>query len=81
MKTLLPVAAILLSGCFYGNEDDWADAEQIVEAASRCGLADFEPTPAGAAFAAYVPSTVPDAQAKEDCIYRDLERQGLLATR
>ena len=81
MKSLLPAAVILLSGCFYGDENSWADREQIIEAASRCGVPNFQPTRAGSAFAAYVPSTIPDARVKEDCIYRDLESQGLLATR
>ena len=77
----LPVAALLLSGCFLGDENDWASRGQIVEAAGRCGLSGFEPTEAGTAWAAYVPASVPDHAAKEDCIYNDLGRQGLLATR
>ena len=81
MKFLAPAAAILLSGCFFGDENNWADREQIIAAASRCGVPNFQPTPAGSAFAAYVPGTVPNAQAKEDCIYSDLRGQGLLVTR
>ena len=81
MKSLLPAAVLLLSGCFYGDENNWANSEQIIEAASRCGVKNFQPTQAGDAFAAYVSRSTPDAQSKDDCIYRDLERQGLLATR
>lgn len=81
MKLLVLTAALTLSGCFYGDENDWADRRQIIDAASRCGVPNFQPTPVGSAFAAYVPGTTPGAQRKEDCIYRDLERQGLLVTR
>lgn len=79
---LMPTAfALLLIGCYSGPADGWANREQIVAAALRCGVTDFEPTEAGANYAAYVPRSVPNAQAKEDCIYRDLHRQGLLITR
>ena len=49
--------------------------------AARCGVPNFEPTPAGDAWAAYVPETVANHQAKEDCIYDGLRREDLLATR
>jgi hypothetical protein len=77
------VASITLSltACFYGDENDWASPSQITDAASRCGLKDFHPTSAGDAWAAWVPKTVSGAAKKENCIYKDLERQGLLATR
>jgi hypothetical protein len=81
LKTLLLPALLLLSGCFVGDENDWASRDQIVQAASRCGITDFEPQQVGGAFTAYVPATVPAAKDKEDCIYRDLARHGLLATR
>ena len=74
-------AALATTGCFPGDENDWASREQIVDAAARCGVAEFEPTDAGAAWAAYVDRDVPDHAAKEDCIYGDLAGQGLLATR
>jgi hypothetical protein len=81
-KTIF-VAGITLSltACFYGDENDWATADQIVQAASRCGLKDFQPTSVGDAWAAWVPKTVAGASEKEDCIYKDLEQKGLLATR
>jgi len=74
-------ALLLLSACFYGDETDWADSHDIKEAAASCGVPDLEPTEAGSGWAAYVPETVPDARKKEDCIYAELDRQGLVATR
>ncbi|MGV3579662.1 hypothetical protein [Brevundimonas sp.] len=77
------MASASVSGCFVGDDsaDEWSTPEQIKAAASRCGLDDFEPTRAGGAWAAYVDETVPDHQAKEDCIYSDLAEQGRLTTR
>lgn len=75
------LSATLLGGCFWGDENDWASRGQIIAAAARCGVPDFEPTEAGAAYAAYVSPSVPDARQKEDCIYKDLQAQGLMVTR
>ena len=77
------VLVVSLGGCFWGHENAarWSTPEQIKTAAARCGIADFKPTRAGAAWAAYVDDSVPDHQSKEDCIYIDLEGQGLLTTR
>ncbi|WP_157081901.1 hypothetical protein [Sphingomonas pruni] len=75
------VGMLLLSGCFWGSEYNWADEKQIIDAAKRCGVEDLKPTKAGDAWAAYVPDTVPDHARKEDCIYNDLHKQGLLVTR
>jgi len=77
---------VLLTGCsdqfcIDGGETCWASLEQIVEAAARCGVPDFEPTKAGAAWAAYVPEKVSNHATKEDCIYKDLNGKGLLVTR
>ena len=82
-KTLLiGMPLLMVSGCFIGDENDWASREDVIQAAGRCGLADFEPTEApGGAYAAYVPDEIREAKRKEDCIYADLERQELLATR
>jgi hypothetical protein len=78
----LLLATVSLSGCFIGDEDsDWASREQIVAAAKRCGLADFEPTPAGGGWAAYAPGEDPDHGPKTNCIYADLRAHGLKATR
>lgn len=75
------IATLLLTGCSWANEFEWANEEQIIEAAKRCGVEHLKPTPAGDAWAAYVPKSVSNAQAKEDCIYADLKHQGLLVTR
>lgn len=74
---------VSLGGCFWGDENAgrWSTPEEIRAAAARCGIADFKPTKAGAAWAAYVDDSVPDHAAREDCIYADLERQGKLTTR
>lgn len=74
---------LFLFGCFPGNDGDiqWATREQVVQAASRCGVHDFEPTQVGAAWAAYVPGEHPDKGPKGDCIYADLRSRGLTATR
>lgn len=69
------------AGRFAGDEVKWASREQVVEAAARCGVRDFQPTKAGAAWAAYVPGEDPDHGPQGDCIYADLKRRGLLATR
>lgn len=83
--TAIPVVTVclLLAGCFPGDDGDthWANREQIVQAASRCGIQGFKPTQVGAAWAAYVPGESPDNGAQGDCIYADLKRQGLTATR
>lgn len=81
--SLVIVAGLGLTGCFYGDEnaDRYATPEQIRAAAARCGLPDFQPTKADALWAAYVDDSVPDHAAKENCIYADLEEQSLLATR
>lgn len=78
---VLVAATLSTAGCFMGSEFDWASRKQIIEAAERCGVKNFKPTKAGAAWAAYVDDGVPDARAKEDCIYADLHGQGLLVTR
>lgn len=77
------VAALAMSGCFLGNEfeDEMATPDQIKAAAARCGVSNFRPTKAGAGWAAYVDKSVPDSETKADCIYADLERQGLRTTR
>ena len=80
-KSAIAAAVPTLAGCFIGDENNWASRSEIIAAAERCGVPDFEPTRAGSAYAAYVPAIIPEAQAKEDCIYADLQRQGLLATR
>lgn len=89
MPAMRPAAAVVLfavvlstAGCFPGDEFHWASRKQVVEAAERCGVRSFKPTQASeGAWAAYVDARVPDHLAKENCIYADLDRQGLMATR
>ena len=81
LALLALAGALATSGCFAGDENSWASRKQIVEAAARCGVPNFEPTKAGAAWAAYVDGENPDHGPKGDCIYADLKRRGLLATR
>jgi hypothetical protein len=79
----IATAAALTSGCFWGDEyaNERSTPDQIKAAAARCGIADFEPTKAGDGWAAYVSPTLPDHEAKEDCIYADLESRGRRTTR
>jgi hypothetical protein len=76
-------ATISLGGCFPWDEDAgrFSTPDQINAAAARCGVSDFVPTQAGAAWAAYVDDSVPDHAAKEDCIYAELASEGRLTTR
>jgi hypothetical protein len=78
-----PTICLMLSGCFPGEDADihWASRKQVVQAAARCGIQHFEPTQAGAAWAAYVPGENPDKGPRGDCIYADLKSRGLTATR
>lgn len=80
---LLLTTTISLAGCFPWDENAgrWSTPDEIKAAAVRCGVGDFKPTKAGAAWAAYVDNSVPDRAAKEDCIYADLETKGRLTTR
>ncbi len=77
----LAVAVGLLAGCGRDAQPGFATRREIIEAAERCGLEDFHPTRAGINWAAYVAETVPDHQAREDCIYDDIRGQGLHITR
>lgn len=72
---------VLLAACPAGAPDDFASRQQIIEAAARCGIDNFEPTRAGAEWAALVSPNEPDAEAKGDCIYADLQSQGWRVTR
>lgn len=80
------VAVVALAGCserfcIDGGLQCWAGRTEIVEAAAKCGVPNFEPTEAGGAWAAYVSETVPNHDAKEQCIYDHFEKIGLLVTR
>jgi hypothetical protein len=85
ISPILMIATLLAgcsdSFCIDGGTVCWANRDQIVKAARKCGVSNLEPTKAGAAWAAYVPASVPNHAAKEDCIYADLHAQGLKVTR
>ena len=78
---LFSASALSMSGCFIGPDDEWATRQQVVEAAGKCGLPQFEPRRVGNAWAAHVPESVSEHTVKEDCIYEQLAQRGLLATR
>jgi hypothetical protein len=80
---LATLASFVLTACFVGDENTgkWASRREIVDAAARCGLPDFQPTKAGDAWAAYVEGEDPDRGPKGNCIYADLKSQGKMATR
>lgn len=78
--TAFPLTVALLAACSEVPRG-YATRQQIVEVAAGCGVADFEPTKAGAAWAAYVAEDVPDHEAKEDCIYDTMRGRDLLVTR
>ena len=79
---ILATAVVLATaGCFVGDETNWASRRQIVDAANRCGVPSFEPTKVGDGWAGWVDKQLPQHQAKEDCIYAALQKQGLVATR
>ena len=77
----LAIASFNLAACFVGDENAGrcASRRQIIDAAARCGLPNFKPTKAGAHWGAYVDGEDFDRGPKGNCIYADLERQGLLA--
>ena len=70
-----------ISGCFYGNEFNWASRKDVIEAAAECGLEGFEPSPAGEGWEADVPTTNPREREIEDCIYDIMHERDLLLTR
>lgn len=76
-------ASFVLTACFVGDENagKWASRREIVDAAARCGVPNFQPTKVGDAWAAYVEGEDPDRSPKGNCIYADLRSQGKIATR
>lgn len=78
--TAVVCAGVALSACTQGSEG-FATRRQVIDAAARCGVPNFKPTKAGINWAAQVDGENPNHGPKGDCIYSDLERQGLKATR
>lgn len=94
MKAISALSLLSLCGCGlvepYVDPDNyrmnvdatyWASRNDIIKAAKQCGIANFEPYEAGAAWAAYTNKKIDPDGSKEDCIYENLADQGLLATR
>lgn len=50
---LFGASTLSVSGCFIGPDDEWATRAQVVEAAERRGLLQFQPQPVGNAWAAH----------------------------
>jgi hypothetical protein len=75
------LAALGLPACGDDPGHQMASPEQIRAAAERCGLRGFSGNPAGDYWDASVPHEVANWVVIEDCIYEDLGRQGLVATR
>ncbi len=78
---LAPFVGLLISGCDDAPMPGYAAPSQIQAAAERCGLRDFEGSRIGSNYDANVPRTVENWATIEDCIYADLQRSGLKATR
>ena len=84
MKRLALVLALLATGCQVGDVSEFenhASRTEIISAAERCGLQDFEPTRMGDGWGAEVSEAAPNFSDLEDCIYRELAERGLVATR
>lgn len=80
----LGFALLMVTGCQVGDVSEFADhatREEIIAAAERCGLQDFEPTRMGDGWGAEVGDEIADASELEDCVYDDLAERGLVATR
>jgi len=75
------LATLHLSACHDPEFDDMARPNQIRAAADECGLEGFDGNRAGADWDANVPHSVENWVVVEDCIYNELENDGLRATR
>lgn len=58
----------------------WANRNDVIAAAERCGVADFEPREAADTWLPFVAGEDPDTGPKTSCIVADLEGQGLMVT-
>ena len=78
------LAMVLLGGCDERFCSDagvcWADRQDVVAAAERCGIANFEPRQTGQSWLPYVAGEDPDKGLKTNCIVDDLKGQGLMVT-
>ena len=81
LSAALLLVTLAVSACGDPDMDDMARPNQIRSAAERCGLDGFGGNPAGAYWDANVPHSVRNWVVIEDCIYDELGRSGLRATR
>lgn len=58
----------------------WANRQDVVAAAERCGVENFEPRQSVDTWLPYVPWEDPDKGVKTRCIVDDLKGQGLMVT-
>jgi hypothetical protein len=58
----------------------WANRDDIVQAAKRCGLANFDPPKLDNGYAPWVKGENPDTGPKTTCIIADIKSQGLQVT-
>ena len=80
---IIAILPLALASCFPGDDDaKQASRQQIIDAAARCGIRDFQPTNVGDDnWAAYGPGEKWGEGPKSDCIYAELKRQGLVTVR
>ena len=71
------IASALVCGCFPFDETKELASREMVVAAARCGVPNFEPTPRGEGFAALVDDAVLDSDKKEGCIIEDVKQRQL----
>ncbi len=58
----------------------WANRQDGIAAAERCGVEDFEPQETADTWLPYVEGENPDTGPKTSCIAKDLQGQGLMVT-
>ncbi|MFZ2030246.1 MAG: hypothetical protein WAU68_08060 [Vitreimonas sp.] len=75
------LAMALVSACDDAPDPGFAGPNQIRLAAERCGLRGFAGNRAGVNWDANVPHNVENWVVVEDCIYDELDKRGLRATR
>ena len=79
------ICALAISACTerYCTDPDicWANRDDLVAAASKCGVRNFEPVELQSGdWAPWVPGEDPDKGAKTNCIVNEIESQGLMVT-
>ena len=85
MKAAMVIpAALIASACDQRVCSDpgtcWANRADVVAAAARCGVPEFEPEQSADTWLPFVPGENPDTGPKTRCIIDDLQGQGLMVT-